>query len=71
MNEAYSCAACCAETENEPYVLCDACKQDDRDATATRLNFYRKAILEAVKRCHEPGTTINWIESALTQAILR
>lgn len=45
MSNVYSCAACCAETENEPMSLCDACDQADRDAVAARLNRYRDALV--------------------------
>lgn len=38
MSETYPCSACCAETENEPQAICDACDQADREATARRLN---------------------------------
>lgn len=44
MSQTYSCAACCAETENEPQALCDACDQADRDAVAARLNRYREVL---------------------------
>jgi len=44
MSDAYSCAACCAETENEPQSICDACDQADREATAAMLNRYRSAL---------------------------
>lgn len=48
MSETYTCAACCAATENEPQAICDACDQADREAVAARLNNYRTALARLV-----------------------
>ena len=48
MSETYTCAACCAETENEPQAICDACDQADRDAADARLSNYRTALARLV-----------------------
>ena len=48
MSETYTCAACCAETENEPQAICDACDQSDREAVAAMLNNYRTALARLV-----------------------
>ena len=73
MSEAYSCAACGAETENEPQALCDACDQDDRDAISERMNRYREALKPWGSGGIITGTVLAWIaakDPAIAKAIV-
>lgn len=60
-----------------PILVYEKCSviQDEQAHQALRavknVERYRKSIFEAIKRCHEPGVTVNRIESVLTEAILR